>query len=146
MDSCIFDKNKKCNTCGNCDICDLNSNKICDNCGKCLELEGVDIKAINIEDIAKKVEENEIILEDSLDVKINLEEDSSLSEEIDIEKIKEEFNLEDEGEFEDAWEHIEYIDDIQNILLDKDAIGKYSTEEFPGLIRLNREALEREME
>lgn len=144
MDICIFDKNKKCNTCGNCDICDLNSNKICDNCGKCLELEGVDIKAINIEDIAKKVEENEIILEDSLDVEANLEQDLNLTEE--IEKNNEDFNLESEEVFEDAWEHIEYIDDIQDILLDKDAIGKYSTEEFPGLIRLNREALEREME
>lgn len=146
MDICIFDKNKQCNTCGNCDICDLNSNKICDNCGKCLELEGVDIKAINIEDIAKKVEENEVILEDSLEADMNSEEQLDINEEIGIEKFKEEFNLEDEEEFEDAWEHIEYIDDIQDILLDKDTIGKYSTEEFPGLIRLNREALEREME
>lgn len=146
MNICIFEKNKKCDKCGKCDICDLNSNKICDNCGKCLELEGVDIKAINIEDIAKKVEENEIILEDSLGLEVNLEQGLKASEEIDIEKIKGEFNIEEEEEFEDAWEHLEYIDDIQDIILDKEAIEKYSTEEFPGLIRLNIEVLEREME
>ena len=36
------------------DLCDIYENKICDNCGKCLEIDGVDIRAINIEDIAKK--------------------------------------------------------------------------------------------
>ena len=35
------------------DYCDLFSKKICDNCGKCLEEDGIDIRAINIDDIAK---------------------------------------------------------------------------------------------
>ena len=46
------------------DYCDLFSKKICDNCGKCLEDEGIDIRAIKIEDIAKNVEENNILEEE----------------------------------------------------------------------------------
>ena len=46
------------------DYCDLFSKKICDNCGKCLEEDGIDIRAINIDDIAKTVEENSFIEEE----------------------------------------------------------------------------------
>ena len=37
------------------DFCDIGLDKICDNCGKCLELEGVDTKAINLQEISKIV-------------------------------------------------------------------------------------------
>ena len=37
MKKCIFDENKECNLCNECNICDLDSNKICDNCGKCID-------------------------------------------------------------------------------------------------------------
>ena len=43
------------------DYCDIYEKKICDNCGKCLEMQGIDTKAIKIEDIAKTVEENKIL-------------------------------------------------------------------------------------
>ena len=46
------------------DFCDLYEKKICDNCGKCLEEQGVDIRAIKIEDIAKTVEENKFLEEE----------------------------------------------------------------------------------
>ena len=46
------------------DYCDLTPNKICDNCGRCLEEEGIDTRAIRIEDIAKDVEENEFLEEE----------------------------------------------------------------------------------
>ena len=45
------------------DYCDIYENKICDNCGKCLEMEGVDIRAIKIEDIAKNLDENKVLEE-----------------------------------------------------------------------------------
>lgn len=37
MKKCIFDENKVCDLCNECNICDLDSNKICDNCGKCID-------------------------------------------------------------------------------------------------------------
>ena len=57
------------------DYCDIYENKICDNCGKCLELEGIDTKAIRIEDIAKTQEENSVLEEEFLDdLKASLDE------------------------------------------------------------------------
>lgn len=35
---CIFDEEKECDNCMECEICDLDPSKICDNCGKCLEI------------------------------------------------------------------------------------------------------------
>ncbi len=64
------------------DYCDIYENKICDNCGKCLEMDGVDVRAIKIEDIAKTQEENEVLEEEFLD-----EIKSTLSEE-DLESSK----------------------------------------------------------
>lgn len=37
MKYCIFDDNKVCDDCRECDMCDLEPNKVCDNCGKCIE-------------------------------------------------------------------------------------------------------------
>ena len=39
---------RECIGCLECEACDLDPNKVCDNCGKCLEIDGIDIKAINI--------------------------------------------------------------------------------------------------
>ena len=41
---CIFDDEKICDNCGECDRCDLDPNKICDNCGKCLDEYNTDEK------------------------------------------------------------------------------------------------------
>lgn len=35
--NCIFEENKICNNCQECDRCDLDPNKICDNCGACID-------------------------------------------------------------------------------------------------------------
>lgn len=51
------------------EFCDfLDPTKICDNCGACLNLSKSDLQAIKIEEIAKNIEENELVesdLEDS---------------------------------------------------------------------------------
>jgi len=112
------------------DNCIYDSNKICDNCGKCLEAEGVDIRAIKIEEIAKVSEETSIEASESLEEEIDDEEDS-------VEVFDESSFLEEE-EYEDAWDHIEYIDDVQNILDDDIALEENSEEIYPGLIRIKR--------
>lgn len=112
------------------DNCIYDSNKICDNCGKCLEAEGVDIRAIKIEEIAKVSEETSIDSSESLEEEIDVEEDS-------VEVFDESSFLEEE-EYEDAWDHIEYIDDVQNILDDDIALEENSEEIYPGLIRIKR--------
>lgn len=112
------------------DNCIYDSNKICDNCGKCLEAEGVDIRAIKIEEIAKVSEETSIYSSESLEEEIDDEEDS-------VEVFDESSFLEEE-EYEDAWDHIEYIDDVQNILDDDIALEENSEEIYPGLIRIKR--------
>lgn len=112
------------------DNCIYNSNKICSNCGKCLEAEGVDIRAIKIEEIAKVSEETSIKASESLKEEIDDQEDS-------VEVFDESSFLEEE-EYEDAWDHIEYIDDVQNILDDDIALEENSEEIYPGLIRIKR--------
>lgn len=110
------------------DFCDLTTTKVCDNCGKCLELEGVDTKAIRIEDIAKKVEENEVVVAD-----LSSEESVQVSEEESEIDIMSEFNIpeDDEGEYEDAFDHIEYIEDMD---LNDDLMLEELTEEiYPGV-------------
>ena len=57
--------------------------EICDNCGKCLEEDGIDIRAINIDDIAKNVEENAFIEEELKNALEALkEEESDLKEDL----------------------------------------------------------------
>ena len=72
------------------DYCDLFSKKICDNCGKCLEEDGIDIRAINIDDIAKTVEENSFIEEELKNALEALKEEEKDSEENINEEINEE--------------------------------------------------------
>lgn len=123
------------------DFCDIGLDKICDNCGKCLELEGVDTKAINLQEISKIVEEKyelndnleseeTIIEEDELSYENN--EVESLDDDIDWElKLKEL-----DSEYEDAFEHIEYIEDID---LNDDLILEEMTDEiYPGVRRIKK--------
>lgn len=133
------------------DYCDIYENKICDNCGKCLQMNGIDTKAIKIEDIAKTQEENELLEEEFLnDLKASLSEDelheinedkldlksiynkfAKTSNDIDVN----DFNLEDSA-YEDAFDHIEYLDEIS---LDDDLILDEMTEEvYPGVRRLKK--------
>lgn len=53
MKKCVFDDNKECVQCGECDKCDLDPGKLCDNCGKCIGLDA-DSRAIEIEDVIIK--------------------------------------------------------------------------------------------
>lgn len=116
------------------DYCDLYKNKICDNCGDCLEQEGIDIRAINIEDIAKTVEENEFLeaeLKKALE-QAREEEDAKSNEE---NTTAEEFLGETEPtEYVDAFEHIEYIDDVE--FFDELNLEEMTEEVFPGVRRL----------
>lgn len=54
---CILYEGKECDNCNECNICDLDKNKICNNCGKCLQMEGIDIRAVKIDEIIEDPEE-----------------------------------------------------------------------------------------
>ncbi|AWI05187.1 hypothetical protein [Clostridium drakei] len=130
---CIFNSNKDCTNCGECDRCDLNPNKKCTNCGKCLELQGYDINAIKIDEILEdKVDVEELQQENELDIQPGEQpEHISLSEEIDIDNLK-------DDKFENLDDNIEYIDDVEGlreIIEDEGAFKDLTYEEFPGLIR-----------
>ena len=130
------------------DYCDIFENKICDNCGKCLEMEGIDTKAIKIEDIAKNVEENAVLEEEfANDLKSNLNEDEldEIDEEnLDLKEIYSRFGINsssfeesyEEEEYEDAFEHIEYIEELSDL---NDADFEDMTEEvYPGVRRFKK--------
>ncbi|MDU1314191.1 hypothetical protein [Clostridium septicum] len=115
------------------DYCDLNRKKICDNCGKCLEEQGMDIKAIKIEDIAKTVEENEY-LENEL--KKALEELKKTSNNEEGIMTAEEFLAEnnEESGYVDAFDHIEYLEDGD--FFDEVNLDELTEEIFPGVRKL----------
>ena len=123
------------------DYCDIYENKICDNCGKCLEQEGIDIKAINIMDIAKTVEENKVLEDEymeALKAKSDVDE-AELDRQID-ERLEEENNLslEDE-EYEDAFDHIEHLEDVDlDGLFDDNNLEEMTEEVFPGVRKLKK--------
>lgn len=126
------------------DYCDIYENKICDNCGKCLEIEGIDTKAIKIEDISKSLEENSILEEEFInDLKTNLTDDEleEIKEEnLDLKDIYNRFGLKDSfvessenEEYEDAFEHIEYFEELSQL---NDTDFEDMTEEiYPGVRR-----------
>lgn len=127
------------------DYCDIYENKICDNCGKCLEMEGIDTKAIKIEDIAKNLEENAVLEEEfANDLKSNLNEDelNEIDEEnLDLKDIYSRFGINnssfddnyDEEEYEDAFEHMEYIEELAD--LNNADFDEMTEEVYPGVRR-----------
>lgn len=130
------------------DYCDIYENKICDNCGKCLEMNGVNTKAIKIEDIAKTQEENELLEEEFLsDLKASLDEEElhEIEEEsLDLKDIYNKFgktmnNYNDsyetsnEDDYEDAFDHIEYLDEVES--LDEMNLDEMTEEIYPGVRR-----------
>lgn len=111
------------------DLCDIFENKICDNCGKCLEIDGIDIRAINIEDIAKDVEENKYLEEE---LKLALE---ALKEEETIE-VQDTLNYLGDEEYVDAFDNITYLDEIG---LDDDlSLDDVTEEVYPGVLKFKR--------
>lgn len=124
------------------DYCDLFSKKICDNCGKCLEEDGIDIKAINIDDIAKTVEENSFIeeeLKNALDALKEEEKDSESSseEELTLENYNDILNNSDNNEeYVDAFDNIVYFDELG---VDNDTELEELTEEiYPGIRKMKK--------
>ena len=124
------------------DYCDLFSKKICDNCGKCLEEDGIDIRAINIDDIAKTVEENAFIeeeLKNALDALKEEEKDSenSSEEEISLENYNDILNnLDNNEDYVDAFDNIVYFDELG---VDNDTELEELTEEiYPGIRKMKK--------
>ena len=116
------------------DYCDIYSKKICDNCGKCLEENGVDIRAINIDDIAKTVEENSFI-EDELKKALELLNEENIEEDIE-EEIDIDIQSELEEDYIDAFDNIVYLDEIG---VEEDSELDELTEEiYPGIRKLKR--------
>lgn len=123
------------------DYCDLFSKKICDNCGKCLEEDGIDIKAINIDDIAKTVEENSFIeeeLKNALEaLKEETEEDSTdyPNEELTLENYNDILNnLDNNADYVDAFDNIVYFDELG---VENDTELEELTEEiYPGIRKI----------
>lgn len=112
------------------DFCDLDKNKICDNCCKCLQKDGIDMEAVKIEGISKNLEENEMLLNE-------LKEDDLLGEESNDSHILDEYEKLDNGEYEDAFEHIEYLEELDSVV-DED-LEDLTEEIFPGVRRVKRE-------
>lgn len=132
------------------DYCDIYENKICDNCGRCLEINGIDTKAIKIEDIAQTKEENELLEEEFLnDLKTSLDEDElhEISEDnLDLKDIYSKFgksidalddSYSENDDYEDAFEHIEYLDEI-GLTNDMD-LDEMTEEVYPGIRKLKKQ-------
>lgn len=123
------------------DYCDLFSKKICDNCGKCLEEDGIDIKAINIDDIAKTVEENSFIeeeLKNALEALKEENEDDNIdypNEELTLENYNDILNnLDDNADYVDAFDNIVYFDELG---VENDTELEELTEEiYPGIRKI----------
>ena len=122
------------------DFCDIGLDKICDNCGKCLELEGVDTKAINLQEISKIVEEKYELNDNLESEEIIIEADELSYDNDEVESLDDidwELKLKElDSEYEDAFEHIEYIEDMD---LNDDLILEEMTDEiYPGVRRIKK--------
>ena len=124
------------------DYCDLFSKNICDNCGKCLEEDGIDIRAINIDDIAKNVEENAFIEEELKNALEALkEEESDLKEDLSEELTLDNYNdildkLDSDEEYVDAFDNIVYFDELG---VENDTELEELTEEiYPGIRKMKK--------
>lgn len=129
---CIFDSEKSCDNCGQCDLCDLNPAKKCNNCGKCLEMEGYDMRAIKIDSI---IEEGDEEKEHSENNKYDAEIHSHLPDEF--------FTAEhSEGDIDifdkDNIQYIDDIDGLAEILENENDFKKLAHEEYPGLIKIDK--------
>ena len=129
------------------DFCDLYEIKICDNCGKCLEEQGVDIRAIKIEDIAKTVEENKFLEEEYKKELLKAEEEEDIEEDSDVDLLKDayeklskesgiDFTSLDE-DYEDAFDHIEYLDES---FFEEGNLEELTEEIFPGVRKLKKKS------
>ena len=120
---------------------------ICDNCGKCLEEQGVDIRAIKIEDIAKTVEENKFLEEEYKKELLKAAEEEDIEEDSDVDLLKDayeklskesgiDFTTLDE-DYEDAFDHIEYLDES---FFEEGNLEELTEEIFPGVRKLKKKS------
>ena len=58
MQYCLYDAEKSCTSCGECDRCDLDPDKICDNCCQCIDDSSADYAEIAIDDMIMTEEHN----------------------------------------------------------------------------------------
>lgn len=128
---CIFYAKKLCDNCNECNICDLDKNKICDNCGVCILEEGIDIKAIKIDEIN---EEDSIEIEDVAELEDEKMQYEAIQEEFDLNQL----SLENLSENNDDWKLIGDIDGLGEILSDVNKSNKITKEVFPGLIYIDK--------
>ena len=129
------------------DFCDLYEKKICDNCGKCLEEQGVDLRAIKIEDIAKTVEENKFLEEEYKKELLKAAEEEDIEEDSDVDLLKDAYeNLSKESgidftsldeDYEDAFDHIEYLDES---FFEEGNLEELTEEIFPGVRKLKKKS------
>jgi hypothetical protein len=123
--SCIFYISKVCTNCGECDVCDLNSSKKCDNCGKCINMDNLDMKAVNIDEIQED------------DVECNGNETEGLYSEEVYKTSSEGYLISEDIEFSEnleSWDLIDDIEGINEVLNDKETFKDRAVELFPGLI------------
>ncbi len=120
------------------DFCDLYSRKICDNCGKCLEESGVDIRAINIEDISKSVEQNEVIEKELQEALASLDREKE-EEEVIVEEYKtaEEFlgEVEAQNDYIDAFDNVVYFDELG---FEEETLEEMTEEVYPGIRKIKK--------
>lgn len=137
--NCIFNDKAICSDCGQCETCDLNLNKKCTSCGKCLQMEGIDIKAVRIDEISEEIDSS------SSDNAKPLPEDYSTNESSepvnDVELLVDGYTYENDIEEElyensDSWELIGDIDGLDEILEETDNHSNLTEELFPGLITI----------
>lgn len=151
-DFCIFNENKPCDNCGQCERCDLIPDKKCNNCGKCLEAEGYDMKAIKIDqiiedevdadeyegDLDAESENHSHFIEGSCET-LESNDDYLDYKEEDIDTLKKFSSWDEVEEVDDFDENIEFIDDIDGLnelLQDEDRLKRIASEDFPGFIRI----------
>lgn len=157
-DKCIFENNKECTDCEDCNTCDLDPKEECNNCGDCLSKGDYDSKAILIDELSpeeleeemRKDEEGNEILDffKSQDIDLEyveaaLKQSFDESGETDEYKEGKEF-LENHKELYSDYnpDNLEFIDDIENlneVLQNKETFKKCAEEVFPGFIKLKKE-------
>ena len=118
------------------DICDVYENRLCDNCGDCLFTDGRDLRAINIESIAKNLDENKYLEEEYKKMIEMIKEEHNYKEE--DQEVAFDFSILDseDSEYVDAFDHIEYIDDL-NFEAEED-FDSLTEEIFPGVRKMKK--------
>jgi hypothetical protein len=131
--NCMFNNKKVCDDCGQCDVCDLDNKKVCNSCGKCLEIEGVDIRAVKIDEISEVEEKNDLPVNETSDKLDELTEETF--EEYDDSYFKE--RADEFLENEEVWELIDDIDGLSEIL-EPDSKSDIAEELYPGLVYIKK--------